>query len=63
MQIDYDIVPHDGDYAVRIDGVTYVTTAAFKKDFPEDQHRNTLFVSEFAFTWDEMLKDIKFQWE
>ena len=63
MQIEYDIVKHDGDYAIRIDGVVYDTTAAFKKDFPEDQHRDTLFVSEFAFTWQEIYADIKAVWE
>ena len=65
MKIEYQIVPHKGDWAVSIDGKIYDSSAAWTADFPLHAHNSTKFFSDsdIEFGWHEMFDDIVLQWE
>lgn len=62
MQVEYQIVPHKGDYAMSINNKVYDTVAAFEQDYPLDQFKDATFSCEFDFSWHEIRNDIIFQW-
>ena len=60
--VPYEIVRHEGRWAVCINGTVYNSADKFAQDFPKDQFGDVRFGCEMDFSWQEMYNDMLSEW-